>query len=122
MINLDGLDDEGHFYLLERSGWPPRANAPRLAGALVAAAAELGYPIVRRDLPLGILVDHLPLARAGHPALTIMHGSRRSLRRVHRPTDHADELTGKGVLRTVGLVCAALERVRQEIQENSLRI
>ncbi len=112
VINLDGLDDEGCFYLIDRFGWPPRSNAAQLAVAITDSAAELGYPIVRRDLPLGILVDHLPLARAGHPAVTIMRGSYRSLRRVHRPTDHVDQITGEGVLGTVQLVCSTLQRVR----------
>jgi hypothetical protein len=73
---------------------------------------DLGYPISRRDLPLGVLTDHLPLARAGHPAVTIMRGSYCSLRRVHRPGDHIGQLTGEGVLGAVHLVCNTLRRFR----------
>lgn len=114
VINLDGLDDHGPFHLIDRRRWRRRSKAGRLSAALVEAAANLGHPLVQRELPLGILVDHLPLARAGHTAITLMHGSRRSLGRVHRPTDHVDNLTGEGVHRTVHLVCHALERVRQQ--------
>jgi hypothetical protein len=114
IINLDGLDDHGTFHLFERRHGTRPPPAERLRGALVDSAASLGHPLVRRNLPPGILVDHLPLARAGHPAITLMHGSRRSLGRVHRPSDHSDHLTGEGVLRTVSLVCHALARVRGE--------
>ncbi|MGH7504096.1 MAG: M28 family peptidase, partial [Longimicrobiales bacterium] len=31
VINLDGLDDDGSFHLLERFGWPRRGAAPHLA-------------------------------------------------------------------------------------------
>lgn len=113
VINLDGLDDEGAFYLIDRLGWPPRQVAPRLTTALVDAAAELGLPLSARRLPVGILLDHIPLARAGHPAVTLLRGNRRSLRRVHRPDDSADRLTGAGVLRAVQLVCNALRLARE---------
>lgn len=113
VINLDGLDDGGRFFLIERYGWPPRASAPHLADAIAAAAAGLGLRIERRGLPLGVLTDHLPLARAGYPAVTIMRGGRGSLRRVHRPSDEAAHLTGEGVQLAVRLVCAALDRIRR---------
>jgi hypothetical protein len=115
IINLDGLDDRGSFYLIDRRSWPPYSHAPQLAAAIANSAAELGYPIVRRALPLGILVDHIPLARAGHRAVSIMHGSRRSLLRVHRPADHPEHLTAEGVLKTVRLVCHALAGVRRQL-------
>jgi hypothetical protein len=112
VINLDGLDDNGKFYLIDQIGRPPRSIAPWLTEAFIGSAAELGIEIIRRDLPLGILLDHIPLARAGHPAISLLHGGRHSLRRVHRPTDHPGELSCAGVVGAVRLVCNALRLAR----------
>lgn len=114
VINLDGLDDEGDFHLLERAGWPPRGVAPELVGALIAAAAARGAVLRRRDVPLGLLLDHIPLQRAGIPAVTLLRGSTASLRRVHRPSDTPARLRGIGVHETVLLACAALALLRRK--------
>jgi len=112
IINLDGLDDEGPFRIAEAYGWPRRrGKAPRLAAALLDAAGELGLPIERGGVPVGIMVDHVPFARAGHPAVTLMRGTFRSLLRVHRPADAVSRLTGDGVAAGAQLVCAALARL-----------
>ncbi|HUF49696.1 MAG TPA: M28 family peptidase [Longimicrobiales bacterium] len=115
VINMDGLDDDGHFFVLERFGlFRKKGLAPHLAAALLQEAEAMGEPADRRDMPFGIQVDHIPIVRAGTPALTIMRGSLRSLRRVHRPGDDLDHLTGAGVTRTVDLVCGALRRLREQ--------
>ena len=62
-------------------------------------------------MPAGIMVDHIPFARAGHPAVTLMRGTFRSLLRVHRPADTASRLTGDGVAAGTRLVSAALARL-----------
>lgn len=114
VINLDGLDDDGTFYVFERFGLiNKRGLAPHLAAALLEEAAQRGEPADRRDLPVGIPVDHIPLVRAGIPALTVMRGSVRSLRRVHRSIDDLAHLRGDGVLRTMDLVAGALHRLRE---------
>lgn len=113
IINLDGLDDVGDFHVVERFGWPRRGLAPHLAASLLHAADQLGLAAVRRDLITGVMVDHVPLALAGHPAITLMRGSARSLRRVHRPTDSPDRLTGQGAADAAALVCGALHLLRR---------
>ena len=85
-----------------------------LAAALLQEAEERGEAADRRDMPFGIPVDHIPIVKAGIPALTIMRGTLQSLRRVHRPDDSLDHLRGDGVVRTVDLVCGALERLRAQ--------
>jgi hypothetical protein len=115
VINLDGLDDHGTFYVLERFGTLRKTGlAPHLAVALLQEAESLGIPADRRDLPFGIHVDHIPIVRAGVPALTVMRGSTSSLRRVHRPGDDLDHLRGDGVRAAIDLVCGALERLRAQ--------
>jgi hypothetical protein len=117
VINLDGLDDEGNFYVLERFGTLRKQGlAPHLAAALLQEADARGEPADRRDLPFGIPVDHIPIVRAGTPALTLMRGSLKSLRRVHQPADNLDSLSGDGVNRAIELVCGALARLRAQSQ------
>jgi hypothetical protein len=115
VINLDGLDDEGSFYFMERFGFRRRGLAPHMAAALLGAAAEQNLPAERRDLPYGLMVDHIPIVEAGQPAITVMRGSLKSLHRVHRPGDTLEYLRGKGVELTVDLVCAALATLRQQV-------
>jgi len=115
IINLDGLDDEGPFRIAESYGWPPRGKAPRLVAALLDAAGELGLAIERGGVPAGIMVDHVPFARAGHPAVTLMRGTFRSLLRVHRPADTASRLAGDGVAAAARLVSAALARLCAQV-------
>lgn len=112
VINIDGIDDDGRFFVMERFGWPRRGLAPHLAVGLLGAAAVLGVPALRRDVPLGLLLDHMPIVRAGIPALTLMRGELRSLHRVHRPADSLASLHGTGVTRAVDLLCAALTLIR----------
>jgi hypothetical protein len=115
VINIDGLDDEGSFYVLERFGtFRKRGLAPHLAVALLQEADALGEPARRRDLPFGVPVDHIPIVRAGIPALTLMRGTLRSLRRVHQGGDDLDHLRGDGIRKGIDLVCGALVRLREQ--------
>lgn len=119
-VNLDGIDDEGTFYILERFGIVRKQGlAPHLAVALLQEAAARGEGAERRDLPFGIPVDHIPIVRAGTPAVTVMRGSLKSLQRVHRPDDDLDRLRGDGVIRAIELVSGALERLRTQAREQA---
>jgi hypothetical protein len=65
------------------------------AGAAAAAArrlGSLGLTVRARRLPLGILVDSLPLARAGAAAVTIGRLTWRTLRVIHTPADVPETL------------------------------
>lgn len=115
LINLDGIDDEGTYYVVERFGWPRKTGAaPHLAAAIMTAAEQAREPATRRDVPIGLLLDHIPVVRAGTPALTLMRGSLKSLRRVHRPEDSMEAMTGTGVERTVDVLSAALDHLRSQ--------
>ncbi len=112
VINLDGIDDDGPYHIVERFGRPRRGLAPHLAAALMRAAAESGRPLVRRDVPFGLMVDHMPLVDAGIPALTLMRGRLRSLLRVHTPADDLSHLDGSGAEDAVELLARALDHLR----------
>lgn len=114
VINVDGLDDRGPFHVMERFGWPPRGTAPHLALALLGAASALELPATRRNVPPGILLDHMPIVKGGTSALTLMRGERGSLARVHRPLDDTTHLRGEGVAAGVDLLSAALRILRAQ--------
>jgi hypothetical protein len=114
VINIDSLDDAGRFYVAEGYGWRRRGYAPQLAAGLLTAATVLGMQIERRTLPRSLLVDHLPIAEAGIPTLTLMRGDRRSLLRVHQAGDDADHIDGSGAARGVTLLLATMRLLREE--------
>jgi Peptidase family M28 len=115
VINIDGIDDYGSFHIVERFGWPrKRGAAPHLAAALLGAAAALNHNATRRSVPIGLLLDHIPIVRAGTPAVTLMRGDLKSLSRVHRPADNLEKLKGTGVEDAVSLVSAALQLLREQ--------
>ena len=117
VINVDGIDDTGTFHIMERFGWPARGTAPHLALALLGAANALDLPATRRNVPPGILLDHMPIVKGGTSALTLMRGQRSSLARVHRPGDDLAHLRGDGVTLAVDLLCAALRILRKQEPE-----
>ena len=88
VVNLDTIDQEGELALVchdARGATLARSEALRLA------RAELQGRV--RRLPVGILTDSLPFARAGVPAITIGRLTWRTLRVIHTPRDTADGLS-----------------------------
>lgn len=108
IINLDGLLDSGPVHLIERFGVPPRGRAPHLAASLMTAGEAMELSVRRRDLPPGVLVEHVAFVRAGIPSLTIMRGGVKGLLRVHTPADRAARLAGRGVVVVAAMVETAL--------------
>lgn len=118
VINVEGLDDRGTIRVAEGYGWRRHGSAPQLAAALLTAGSALGIEVERRPLPRSILVDHLPFAAAGIPALTLLRGRWQSLLRVHRPSDSADQLDGRGAAETATLLASALQLLRARQQDH----
>jgi Iap family predicted aminopeptidase len=69
------------------------ARGTALAGREAPRLAAAGLPARVRRLPIGILTDSLPFARAGVPAVTIGRLTWRTLRTIHTPRDTADGLS-----------------------------
>ena len=88
VINIDTIYDEGFLFVVSHD---PRGAA--LAAALAARLGSLGLTVRTRRLPLGILVDSLPLARAGAAAVTVGRLTWRTLRVIHTPADVPDGLS-----------------------------
>jgi hypothetical protein len=88
VVNLDTIDQEGELAMVSHDAPGSalaRVEAPRLAAA--------GLPARLRRLPVGILTDSLPFARAGVPAVTVGRLTWRTLRTIHTPRDTPDRLS-----------------------------
>lgn len=86
-VNVDTVDQEGKLYLVSHN-----ERGERLAGSLEPRLGDLGVPIRRRRLPLGIFVDSAPLARIAS-AVTIGRLTWRTLRCIHTASDTRDGLS-----------------------------
>lgn len=112
VINLDGLDDTGPLRILVGRGRVAVRRAAPLREALEAAARERGLDVAVRAVPAGLMVDHLPFAGAGAPALTVMRGHTKALANVHRAGDTAERLTAEGIHAISAVVSATLDALR----------
>jgi Peptidase family M28 len=88
VINLDTIDAEGSLFVVRHSG-----RGLGVAEAVVSRLQPLGLPVQARRLPLGILVDSLPLARAGAHAVTVGRLTWSTLRVIHTPADVPETLS-----------------------------
>ena len=100
VVNFDTIDQKGDLYLVSHD---------RRGAALAAASARrlsgLGPAVRPRRLPAGILVDSLPLARAGASAITVGRLTWSTLRRIHTPADVPEGLSlelAERIGRTIG--------------------
>ena len=94
VVNLDTIDQEGALAIVSHDGRGSslaRAEAPRLAA--------LGLGARLRRLPVGILTDSLPFARAGIPSVTIGRLTWRTLRTIHTPRDTPEGLSLETAIR-----------------------
>jgi hypothetical protein len=94
VINFDTIDQEGNLYLVSHD-----RRGQSLARQLSSDLKTLGLPVRSRRLPLGILVDSMPLARAGVPAVTVGRLTWRTLRRIHTSADTPEDLSLETALR-----------------------
>jgi hypothetical protein len=103
VVNLDTLDDTGTLAVVGHD-----AAGLALAQEVAAQLGASGLAARPRRLPLGILVDSLPLARAGAKAVTVGRLDWSTLRRIHTPRDTPDgvafdtaERVGRALGRTI---------------------
>jgi hypothetical protein len=88
VVNIDTVDDEGRLFVVSHD-----PDGARYAATVAARLASLGLTVRARRLPLGILVDSLPLARAGATAVTVGRLTWRTLRVIHTPADVPESLS-----------------------------
>lgn len=107
VLNLDTLTERGTLFLVAHDR-PGRALAEELAPVIRDAAPR----VVIRRLPLGILTDSLPMARAGARAVTVARLDWGDLRRLHTPRDTMEDL-GLATAEAVGRAIGALPPPRR---------
>ncbi len=103
-LNCDGVDDGGEIVIMYNAPAPDDVVA-----AVRAAAALLGAPARARRMPLGLLTDSTALAAGGWRAVTVSHGSLRTLRRVHTSDDSLANLRGTSIDRVASILARAAE-------------
>jgi hypothetical protein len=94
VVNFDTIDQEGNLYLVSHD-----RRGQALAQKLAPALKPVGPRVRARRLPLGILVDSIPLARAGVPAVTVGRLTWRTLRKIHTAADTPEDLSLETALR-----------------------
>src|SRR5205823_3385500 len=95
-LNCDGVDDEGELVIMYN-----REQPVALVTAVRGAVAEA---VRVRRMPLGLLTDSSALASAGWNAVTVSHGSLRTLRRIHTASDSLAQLRGTAVDRVAAIL------------------
>jgi hypothetical protein len=85
VVNFDTLDETGALQVVSHD-----IAGHAAAQAATGALQSLGHPTKMRRLPLGILVDSLPLARAGARAVTLARLDWSTLQKLHTALDSAD--------------------------------
>lgn len=102
VVNLDTIDDQGPLYLVSHD-----RKGSRLARTEASRLGKLGLELRLRRLPLGILVDSVPLARAGAAAITLGRVTWETLRLIHTPADTPEGLSMETAER-IGRAVAAI--------------
>ena len=85
VLNVDTVDDTGTLYVVTHG-----PGSTDLATRVVGALAGLAPVIRQRRLPLGIMVDGLPLSRVARESVTVGRLDWGTLTRIHTPRDDAD--------------------------------
>ena len=101
VVNCDGVDDQGELTIMYTRSLPvPIVDAVR-------AAAD-GKVKVRR-MPPGLLLDSVAFADAGWGAVTVSHGSMKTLARVHTRADSLERLEGRAIEPVAAVLARAAE-------------
>jgi hypothetical protein len=101
VLNCDGVDDQGELMLM----YTRRPPVQIVDAVRTAAAGELRV----RRMPPGLLLDSVAFADAGWSAVTVSHGSMRTLARVHTKYDSLEILRGRSIGPVAGVLARAAE-------------
>ncbi|MEP7001006.1 MAG: M28 family peptidase [bacterium] len=102
-LNCDGVDDDGALVIMYNQ------PVPRDVIAAVRDAVPAGVFSRTRRMPLGLLTDSTALAASGWRAVTVSHGSLRTLRRIHQPADSLAALRGTRIDSVADILARAAE-------------
>jgi hypothetical protein len=105
VLNLDGVGVDGALFFSEAQVRRPG----RLLTLIRDARRKLGLPVKRFGLG-GVLFDHIPFARRGLEAVTLLAVGRASLA-VHTPNDSADRLHVWGFEQAGRVAMSVIEKI-----------
>jgi hypothetical protein len=95
------VDDQGELTLMYTRKKPE---------AIVRAVREAATDEVRAiRMPPGLLLDSVAFTDVGWDAITVSHGSMRTLGRVHTRSDSLDHLRGDSIETVAGVLARAAE-------------
>src|SRR5258708_35055146 len=100
-LNCDGVDDDGSLVIMYA-----RSLLLNIARAVSSATSR---DVRVRRMPPGLLTDSTALVQAGWQAVTVSHGSVRSLRRVHLRADSLEAMVGTRIDEMVAILAHAAE-------------
>ena len=84
VVNVDTVDDAGTLFVVAHDG-----KSSALASRALERLAGLSPESRKRRLPLGILVDGVPLSMVSRETVTVGRLNWATLRRIHTPGDDA---------------------------------
>jgi hypothetical protein len=102
VLNCDGVDDQGELTIMYTRARPV---------AIVDAVQRVASNVNVRRMPPGLLLDSVAFADRGWSAVTVSHGSMRTLGRVHTKLDSLEILSG----RSIEPMSAVLARVAEAL-------
>lgn len=104
-LNCDGVDDGGELVIMYN---PPVPTD--VVDAVRDAASAVGTPRIRvRRMLLGLLTDSTALSAGGWRAVTVSHGSLKTLGRVHTSKDSLANLRGTAIDGVAAILARAAE-------------
>ena len=109
VLNFDGIGVDGKIHLVDGSSQIAGTSGENLFSLIKKSAGELGIPVGRFSLP-GALFDHIPFARAGYDALSLIGIGKSSLV-VHSENDSPGMLHVDGFKQAGRLAIWVIERL-----------
>jgi len=107
-VNFDGIDSVGRVRVMEHRVRASDRNASHLKRQIQATLVQHGLRTIAARLPMGILVDGVPLASTGYAGVTISRGSWSTLRVIHTRRDRPQRVDLRSATEVGRAVAAAL--------------
>lgn len=104
-LNCDGVDDDGSVVIMYSR------RLPENIARAVSSATSRNVRV--RRMPPGVLTDSTALSQGGWQAVTVSHGSMKSLRRVHLRADSLDAMRGTRIDEVGGILARAAEALAE---------
>jgi Zn-dependent M28 family amino/carboxypeptidase len=109
VLNFDGIGVDGKIFLVGGERGVTQTRSDALYDLIQRCAEELGIPVGRFSLP-GALFDHIPFAKEGFDALSMV-GIGKSTWVIHSTNDSLEKLHVNGFDRAGRLATRVIEKI-----------